>query len=493
MEEEIDLREYIAVLIKYWRWIVGLSLLAAIAAFIAVSFVTPKYEAEARILILQSKTDITFEPKFQTEIDGLTNVRNDQQTLVSLVSNSDVAALVLQVSGDLLASEKKTVSDLLKKVDATNEGDLISIKVRDKDAEVAARLANVWANSYESYVNKLYSDQKQSLLTEVEKQALDMEQTYRAVQQAWEQFVNDNHIATLEQEVEIKKTRVRELRQQNTLIEEMPLTTFSLEQSTRQATLSRKYQTLDQLDAWQEDALTLRDQLNNSTASSAGDAGVMLAFVLLQSEVLANSASSPASSSTSVSSESTSETTSTTDVRLMNSDSPVHLQLDAANVAENSVSAGDVDKLLNVIETRKGRIETDIEALTAALQSADFDQAVKPSSGNLPQLVAQLDTEILTLEAELEAQQAQQRELKQDRDLAWDNYVTVQRKVSEVKLASNITDSQVRLASSAIPPQKPVSPRRLMSTAVAGALGLMFSVFGVFVIEFWRNWQAEEA
>jgi len=35
-----------------------------------------------------------------------------------------------------------------------------------------------------------------------------------------------------------------------------------------------------------------------------------------------------------------------------------------------------------------------------------------------------------------------------------------------------------------VPPQQPVSPKRLMTTAVAGALGSMISVFGALAVEF---------
>jgi uncharacterized protein involved in exopolysaccharide biosynthesis len=102
-------------------------------------------------------------------------------------------------------------------------------------------------------------------------------------------------------------------------------------------------------------------------------------------------------------------------------------------------------------------------------------------------LVETLDKQILIFETELEIQYARQRELKQARDLAWENYTTVQRKVAEVQLDSQITDSQVRIAARAITPRGSVSPKPLRNTAIAGALGLMLAVFGVFALEYWRS------
>ena len=45
MEEEIDLRKYIEVLIHHWYWIVGLGVAAAAIAFAVSSFLPPIYDS----------------------------------------------------------------------------------------------------------------------------------------------------------------------------------------------------------------------------------------------------------------------------------------------------------------------------------------------------------------------------------------------------------------------------------------------------------------
>ena len=95
MEEEIDLREYIAVLIKYWYWIVGVTILMAVAAFIATSFMTPKYEAEAkeytdRIAALEKDTENLKQMLFN--LDGIAEVMDDNfvailKSLQAIVDN----------------------------------------------------------------------------------------------------------------------------------------------------------------------------------------------------------------------------------------------------------------------------------------------------------------------------------------------------------------------------------------------------------------------
>ena len=54
MEDEIDLRAYLDVLLRRWKWIVGVTLVAALAAG-AVSFATPAppltYESTASVFV----------------------------------------------------------------------------------------------------------------------------------------------------------------------------------------------------------------------------------------------------------------------------------------------------------------------------------------------------------------------------------------------------------------------------------------------------------
>ena len=71
--------------------------------------------------------------------------------------------------------------------------------------------------------------------------------------------------------------------------------------------------------------------------------------------------------------------------------------------------------------------------------------------------------------------------------MARETYVTMARKVEEVRIAAADTSGEVRLASQAAVPESPVGPRKKINTAVAGALGLMLGVFGAFAVEWWRG------
>jgi uncharacterized protein involved in exopolysaccharide biosynthesis len=119
----------------------------------------------------------------------------------------------------------------------------------------------------------------------------------------------------------------------------------------------------------------------------------------------------------------------------------------------------ELDALLGVLQTRR-------ETLHRELQSKDWEQR------------------LLSLQSELERQQARQKELTEQRNLAWDTFTSLRRKYTEVKVATEAPDLQVTVAMHADAPQKPVSPRKALNVALAGALGLMAGVFGAFFMEF---------
>jgi succinoglycan biosynthesis transport protein ExoP len=434
VEEEIDLREYIEVLLKRWPWIIGLSLVAAVAAFVVSSFLPPVYEAEAKVIMLKSKTDISFVPTIRSEnTEQDVNVTEAQRTLLDLVQSSDVAAAVLNESEDLLALEKRNILDLLEKVEATNNGNVISIKVTDEDPLVAAQLADHWAQAYESYINQLFNDRSTVLLGQVEAQVADVENQYRLAQANLEDFLGDNRTLVLQHDIESLKQNL----------------------DVKYKLLAQKYGELNRIETWLEDARTVQDQLKVTSSSPGAGIGDMLAVTGLRGQ-------------------GSLQTT------------PLQLQLNLADIEANLATPDDAATMIEVIEARKARVEADIEALSAELVLAE-DSLSSSAGSEQAQPPNDLAERISALEAALEAQQAQDRELRAARNIAWDNYEAVQRKLAEVTLATQITDSEVRFASHAIIPDDPISPRRLLNTVIGGALGFMLAVVGAFAVEYWQG------
>ena len=155
MEEEIDLRQYIEVLLRHWKWIVGLAVLAAVVAFVISSLQPKIYEAEAIVLVTEPRYQIEFDARFQTEQGA------PAYNAFPLLATSDgILQGVLEVYDPSPAAEigswrLATISGM---IEATSEGDpsLIVLKVRSRSAEDAAALANAWADVLVAKGNAIY-------------------------------------------------------------------------------------------------------------------------------------------------------------------------------------------------------------------------------------------------------------------------------------------------------------------------------------------------
>jgi len=459
MEEEIDLRAYVEVLIRYWKWIVGLALVAAVMALVVSFLLPPTYEAGAAVAIVRTRTDVTFDPRMVTlSEDELANrgldVNARRDALVALVSSSDIAAEVLDEVGIQLKPDERNVPDLLNMVEASNDGDLISIKVRYRDPITATMIANAWAQNYERHVNNLYGAAGDSGVT-IAAQVGPAQVTYDAAQAALEAFLGDNRIATLGREIAARQELLDAYQAARNAAQTQPV---SLQMSTRRQVLADYYNDLQQIERWLADARALRAQVEAGSGSAAANTGDALALIFLRSKALGGSGGLP-----------------------------VQLQVDMTAGQSESVQLADVDTLIEVLETRRTETQEQIDALTATLVAEEPEEVTVEPDNLLNVRITTLNAEILALQEELEAQQAQQRELQEARDLAWSTYQTLVRKQVEVDVASQTTGTEVRLAASAVPPENPVSPRKMVNTAVAGALGLMLGVFGAFVAEWWRG------
>lgn len=205
MEDEIDLREYLHVLIRHWKLIVSITLIAVIAAVLVGFLAPPTYEAKASVLITETRAQIVFEPKYRT----FSSVEQEElkQALVALVKSNSVAASVVEKLGDALGPAEQNVIRIQKKVDVKTVGDLIEISVKSGDPEKAADIANAWAEAYVDYINGLYTGTSQSP-DELRTQADDAKKGYEEKQRAWESFVSNNRLDELQRLIEDKELLV---------------------------------------------------------------------------------------------------------------------------------------------------------------------------------------------------------------------------------------------------------------------------------------------
>ena len=195
MEDEIDLREYLEVLIKRWRWIVALTLIAAAAAA-AISFLVlqPTYEASALVLITSPRYQLRFDPRLETVSDIETN----SKAYPSLATSDDLLQRVIEALPASAPEDELVLQTLKGKSRASSGADpsLLELTVANGDAEQAARIANTWAEQYVQYVNELYGQRSEDVAF-FSKQLELAQATLEAAENALIEFQADNQSSIL--------------------------------------------------------------------------------------------------------------------------------------------------------------------------------------------------------------------------------------------------------------------------------------------------------
>ena len=134
MEDEIDLRQYIAVLLKHWKLIVIITVLAGAVALV-VGLLTPQvFEAKSRVSIL----------------------KGDAVLLLSLAKSNSIADEVGKQAALNFKSTDLTAGKILAAVQAKQQGALIEFTAQYPDPAKAAFIANGWAEQYAAYVDNFF-------------------------------------------------------------------------------------------------------------------------------------------------------------------------------------------------------------------------------------------------------------------------------------------------------------------------------------------------
>ena len=102
----------------------------------------------------------------------------------------------------------------------------------------------------------------------------------------------------------------------------------------------------------------------------------------------------------------------------------------------------------------------------------------------LTEAVDKLQNEVNQLQAQVEIEEATERELSAARNLAWETYSTLALKSKELTVASAVTGTEVRFVAPALEPWRKVRPQRLRNTALAGIAGFMLAFGAALLIEF---------
>ena len=208
MEDEIDMRIYINMLIRHWRLIAAVTLLAGVVA-LAVSFVSPaRYQATALVLVTRPLYQIQFSPAIQNlpETSAAQQLLSGKAALDLATSDTLLQQLLLKV-GDGLSADERNLDSLRKllKAKAGSDPSIINLSVTTRDAQQAAHVADIWASLYVRQVNDVYG-QSADQLKFFEGQLAQAKNDLDAADQALIEFQKRNDSAILQAQLSAKQS-----------------------------------------------------------------------------------------------------------------------------------------------------------------------------------------------------------------------------------------------------------------------------------------------
>ena len=161
-KDEIDLREYVQVLVKRKKLIIGIFLVAVVSAAIASLFLPKVYKASASIMVTPSKIQSILSPA-RLFLDPGEERQGEyvvQKPTISIPTHRTLlkSAAVLQRVMTSLKSAGKLDEDLALErfserleVKGTEETNVLSLSVEDREPNRAKEAANIWAEEYVKY------------------------------------------------------------------------------------------------------------------------------------------------------------------------------------------------------------------------------------------------------------------------------------------------------------------------------------------------------
>jgi len=451
-EDEIDLRQYINILVDWWREI--LLITGAIVVLTAIGIISlqlvlpPQYEASADVAIVRTVSDVNFDERFRTNAEELgvdtASLNARRSALLGLVATGAIAQEVIDELGTILNEEEQNPANLLEMVEAelasasggSNSSDLIRIKIIADDSEKAATIANAWARIYVRTVNTIYGQVPDEVLTSIETELATAQQQYLTSQAALEAFIATNRIDELSSLVTVLQQNINQ------------------EVSLQQAYLAQWQQTQEQLST----VRALQTQVEQGGEGAARSN--MAAFQILKMSVYGRT--------------------------------PAELRVEVRDLPDVTQAAMLVDLagLTQSLEQRLLDLETQIAAGRTLLGSA---QTTTPE-------IASVLAELRTSKAQLETEAARQLQLTQQRDLNWETYKTLSSKVAELNLTRAAASSEVRFGAPAVAAIDAVEEISLvLGVAASSLVGLILAVFYAFLANylgrkpFWARLQIAEA
>lgn len=248
-EQEISLRELIEILLKYKFIIAGITVVAVLISFV-VSFymMDPIYQAEAKIIVSDLKVSHPTADSIQSIIDNYASYPNfTVESYKDQMKNPEILYKVRkQLELDPQEYSLRGLADLIS-VENPQKTNVLTIKVKEKDPELAAKIANTLAANFSDFITLLAQKQATKSLEYIEAQLEVEEENLNKVLLDYKKFLQQPRgVSELESERTSKISLLTSLKEQlsqldiNISVAQTLLTTAQSQLNNTEKTLTTK-------------------------------------------------------------------------------------------------------------------------------------------------------------------------------------------------------------------------------------------------------------
>lgn len=454
-DDDIDLRPYILALISNLWLILLLAIIGAGAAWILSREKPPSYTATATILVTRNRPTLSIAGQFPTISEPIDSA--SQMEAYKAIARSDHIASETMIALKASLPDSETLGTFRNRVGVSHTGDLIFLTASAGKSKEAADISNEWARRAVQAINLAYSED--APLTEIQSQAEVAQSEYGTNQLALEEFLRTSQVDLLEKKVAEAKTI---------------LSKMVNDRAWQFSYYSNRRQSMEDLIVQAE---ALKQQLNDGSSSAAAGIGDALAVLKLRASAFEISpVPDPVIAQKSDTESNSIISTNVNPMPDRRSELNFDLQLSEISALDdaNSAYVTDLDQLISQARIEQELAEEKLQELSLQLTQNQGNASIEEAA-----------VQIQALESQLESERAKLKELTSKRDLSWNTYQSFIQKETEIKNNAQ-TNSQVKLASLAIPSQVPVPSVTKRNTLVGGAMGLMVGVLLVLGIQWWR-------
>ncbi|GAB4233722.1 MAG: Wzz/FepE/Etk N-terminal domain-containing protein [Acidobacteriota bacterium] len=450
VDEGPTLGDYFRVLWKRRHYIVGFTLLCAAAAFTVSLLLPKKYEAQAILLVQRPVFSSELRPRtlpvetYQAIVDSPWVKEQVRQRAVAegLISSEDVLTDALEAS---VPERPRGQEELVNPI--------IELTVTWKDPRIAQRLADLWADvaiqasaglalqgsqGTIEFVQKEYPTTRERLLqleAELKTTQDRHDKRIRELEKRWDEritaFKVEWNLDVLRQQAQGLEKRLTE----NT----MRLSDLQLEIKNTRETLTQLKEEIQQHPQFLVISKAITDDAlwERIGRDFSGQTAQELEKLKLRSEQL----------------------------------NPVYEQL-LQRLTDTQVRFDTLIPQEQYLKEEIARLEKELRQL---------NELILTKSLELRELERARDLELTLAKRE---RQFEVDQLQREVEKARATFSTLAEKWEAARLTQAEEDQDLKIGAYATEPQEPVSPRPLLNTAIALAVGLMLSVMGAFVGEF---------